>query len=65
MQRPQQRRRRIAHIVGQPLAGDRLREDVDAELALLARGRTEPRQRVVGIAAVAEERAQEPPIVAA
>ena len=47
VQRPQQRRRRLAHIVGQPLAGERLGKDVDAQLALLARRGTEPRQRDV------------------
>src|SRR5437773_11767536 len=59
MKRPEQRRRGITHIVGQPLSGKSLRKDVDAELTLLAGGGAEPRQRMLGIAAIAEERTQE------
>ena len=62
MERPQERRRGLAHIVGPPLSGNRLGEDVDRQLTLLARGGTEPRQRMFGFASVAEQRAQKPPI---
>src|SRR5262249_49098237 len=55
VQRPQQRRRRFAHVVREPLLGERFLEDANAQLALPARGGTEPRQGMIRLAAVAEE----------
>src|SRR5687768_12307665 len=52
---PQQRRRHVTDVYGQPLAGNRLREDRDAALPLSAGCRPEPGQGMVGVAAVAEE----------
>src|SRR5436190_3453790 len=63
VERPQERRRDVADVVGQPLAGERFGEDFGADFALAAGCRTEPGQRMIGLAAVAEQRAQQPPVV--
>jgi len=59
----EERWRGVAHVTGQALARDGFCEHVDAEPSLLFRCGPEPGQRVLGVAAVAEERPQEAAIL--